>query len=140
MSILIDRAKVSKRIQTDIYSSRSVGVILDTHICGLGHHCRELWPLCRQARLAPILPRQRHTRPLGQSRCRGRQRRGIGYGITQKLIKYGITKLYILSASHGVVKGSKEAVARDMDQATADRTVWMKSDLSDWNGVKDVSD
>lgn len=65
---------------------------------------------------------------------------GIGYGITHTLLEHGVAKLYILSMSHDVVRGSKEAVARDMGQATANRTVWMKCDLSDWNGVKTVSD
>jgi NAD(P)-dependent dehydrogenase (short-subunit alcohol dehydrogenase family) len=42
--------------------------------------------------------------------------------------------------SEDVVKGAKEAVAKDMDQATADRTEWIKCDLADWKGVKEVSD
>ncbi|KAJ5337445.1 retinol dehydrogenase 12 [Penicillium brevicompactum] len=65
---------------------------------------------------------------------------GVGYGITHTLLKHGVAKLFILSVSKDVVSGSKEAVAREMDQATANRIVWMKCDLSDWTGVKDVSD
>jgi len=65
---------------------------------------------------------------------------GIGYGVTHTLLKHNIAKLYILSMSEEVVKGAKEAVAKDLGQAPADKTVWIKCDLADWKGVKDVAE
>lgn len=65
---------------------------------------------------------------------------GIGYGVTHTLLKNNISKLFILSVSEDVVKGAKDAVAKDLGQTFADRTTWMKCDLSDWKLVKDVAE
>lgn len=65
---------------------------------------------------------------------------GIGYGVTHTLLKHNIHKLYILSVSEEVVNDAKEAVAKDLGQEVADRTVWYKCDLADWRHVKDVAE
>ena len=65
---------------------------------------------------------------------------GIGYGVTHTLLKNNISKLFILSVSEDVVKSAKEAVAKDLGQATADKTVWKHCDLSDWKEVSKVAD
>lgn len=65
---------------------------------------------------------------------------GIGYGVTHTLLKHNISKLYILSTTEETVKGAKEAISKDMGKEVADRTCWMKCDLSDWEGVKNVAE
>ncbi|KAI1755265.1 retinol dehydrogenase 12 [Xylaria castorea] len=65
---------------------------------------------------------------------------GIGYGVTYTLLKHNITKLYILSISEEVVKGAKEAIAKELGQAAADRTKWFQCDLSDWKKTKEVAE
>lgn len=65
---------------------------------------------------------------------------GIGYGVTYTLLKHNIAKLYIISTSEDVVKGAKEAIAKDLGKEMADRTVWIQCDLSDWKQVKDVAE
>ncbi|KAM0421381.1 hypothetical protein ACHAPT_010916 [Fusarium lateritium] len=61
---------------------------------------------------------------------------GVGYGITHTLLDRNIHKLYILSVSEEVVKGAKKSVAEELGQEKADRTVWIKCDLSDWAETK----
>lgn len=65
---------------------------------------------------------------------------GIGFGVTYTLLKHNIAKLYILSKSKEVVEGAKEAIAKELGQSVADRTVWMECDLSDWFRVKEVAE
>lgn len=65
---------------------------------------------------------------------------GIGFGVTYTLLKHNIAKLYILSVSREVVEGAKDAIAKELGQSQADRTVWMECDLSDWPRVKEVAE
>lgn len=65
---------------------------------------------------------------------------GIGYGCTYTLLKHNIAKIYILSVSEDVVKGAKDAIAKELGQEAADKTEWMMCDLSDWNRVKDIAE
>ncbi|AEO71931.1 uncharacterized protein THITE_124804 [Thermothielavioides terrestris NRRL 8126] len=65
---------------------------------------------------------------------------GIGFGVTYTLLKHNIAKLFILSKSKEVVDGAKDAMAKELGQDKADRTVWMECDLSDWVRVKDVAE
>jgi NAD(P)-dependent dehydrogenase (short-subunit alcohol dehydrogenase family) len=65
---------------------------------------------------------------------------GIGYGVTHTLLKNKIAKLYILSLSEEVVNSAKTAIAQDMGQDVADRTVWMQCDMGDWKRVKEVAE
>lgn len=65
---------------------------------------------------------------------------GIGYGVTHTLLKHNIAKVFILSVTKEVVEGARAAVAKEMGQATADKTEWMHCDLSDWKEVKDVAE
>lgn len=65
---------------------------------------------------------------------------GIGYGVTHTLLKHNIAKLYILSLSEDVVQSAKDAVAKDLGQAAADKTAWIPCDLSNWKNVKDVAE
>ncbi|XXG99445.1 hypothetical protein Hte_005784 [Hypoxylon texense] len=65
---------------------------------------------------------------------------GIGFGCTHTLLKHNIAKIYILSLSDDVVKGAKGAIAKELGEDMANRTKWMRCDLSDWWGVKDVAD
>lgn len=65
---------------------------------------------------------------------------GIGFGVTHTLLNHNIAKIYILSLSKDVVDGAKVAIAKDMGDEKAKRTVWMKCDLSDWKRVKDVAE
>lgn len=65
---------------------------------------------------------------------------GIGYGVSHTLLKAGIEKLFILSVSQDVVQKAKDAVAQEMGQEVADRTVWLHCDLTDWKEVKDVAE
>lgn len=55
------------------------------------------------------------------------------------MLKHNITEVYILSRSEEVVKGAKEAIAKDLGQAAADRTKWLQCDLSDWKKTKEVA-
>ncbi|KAI0206384.1 oxidoreductase bli-4 [Astrocystis sublimbata] len=64
---------------------------------------------------------------------------GIGYGATYTLLRHNITKLYILSMSKEVVDGAKEAIAKDVGQAAADKTTWYQCDTSDWPRVKAIA-
>lgn len=65
---------------------------------------------------------------------------GIGFGVAHTLLKHNIAKIYILSVSKEVVEGAKDAVAEELGQDKADRTVWMQCDLSDWPRVKEVAE
>lgn len=65
---------------------------------------------------------------------------GIGYGCTHTLLKHNVAKVYILSISDDVVKGAKGAIAKELGEDKANRTTWMKCDISDWWGVKDIAD
>ncbi|OTB13073.1 hypothetical protein K445DRAFT_320263 [Daldinia sp. EC12] len=65
---------------------------------------------------------------------------GIGYGCTHTLLKHNIAKVYVLSISEDAVKGAKEAIAKELGQAAADRTQWIQCDLSDWKRVKEVAE
>ncbi|KAI1811381.1 oxidoreductase bli-4 [Poronia punctata] len=65
---------------------------------------------------------------------------GIGYGITSTLLKHNIAKIYILSVSESVVKGAKDAIAKDIGQGAADKTVWFQCDLTDWGRTMKVAD
>jgi NAD(P)-dependent dehydrogenase (short-subunit alcohol dehydrogenase family) len=64
---------------------------------------------------------------------------GIGYGVTYTLLKHNIDKIYILSTSEEVVNGAKEAIAKELGQAAADKTSWIQCDLTDWKRTKDVA-
>ncbi|KAI1306912.1 oxidoreductase bli-4 [Xylaria venustula] len=64
---------------------------------------------------------------------------GIGYGITHTLLKHNVSKVYILSTSEEVVKGAKEAIAKELGQAAADKTYWFQCDLSDWKKTQEVA-
>lgn len=65
---------------------------------------------------------------------------GIGYGTSHTLLSHNISKLFILSISADVVAQSKDAVAKELGQQYADRTIWMKCDLTDWKQTKDVAE
>jgi len=65
---------------------------------------------------------------------------GIGFGVTYTLLKHNIAKVYILSMSREVVEGAKDAIAKELGQSKADRTVWMECDLSDWLRVKRIAE
>ncbi|KAG7294651.1 putative oxidoreductase bli-4, mitochondrial [Staphylotrichum longicolle] len=65
---------------------------------------------------------------------------GIGFGVTYTLLKHNIARLYILSVSREVVEGAKDAIAKELGQSQADRTLWMECDLSDWPRVKEVAE
>ncbi|KAI0408986.1 retinol dehydrogenase 12 [Xylaria palmicola] len=65
---------------------------------------------------------------------------GIGYGVTHTLLQHNIAKIYILSTSEEVVRGAKEAIARDLGQDVADRTQWFQCDLSDWKKTMEVAE
>lgn len=65
---------------------------------------------------------------------------GIGFGVTYTLLKHNIAKLYILSVSEETVEGAKDAIAKELGQDKADRTVWMQCDLGDWRRVKEVAE
>lgn len=65
---------------------------------------------------------------------------GIGYACTHTLLTKGIEKVFILSVSKEVVDGAKDAIAKDLGQEYANKTVWIQCDLSDWKRVAEVSD
>ena len=65
---------------------------------------------------------------------------GIGFGVTYTLLKHNIAKVYILSVSKEVVEGAKDAVAKELGQDKAGRTIWLQCDLSDWPRVKEVAE
>ncbi|KAI0899577.1 NAD(P)-binding protein [Annulohypoxylon nitens] len=65
---------------------------------------------------------------------------GIGYGCTYTLLKHNIGKVYILSVSEEVVIGAKDAIAKELGQEAANRTKWIRCDLSDWWKVKHVAE
>ncbi|KAJ4286558.1 putative oxidoreductase bli-4, mitochondrial [Collariella sp. IMI 366227] len=65
---------------------------------------------------------------------------GIGFGVTYTLLKHNIAKLFILSPSQKIVEGAKDAIARELGQDKAHRTIWMQCDLADWARVKEVAD
>lgn len=65
---------------------------------------------------------------------------GIGFGVTYTLLKHDIAKLFILSKSKEVVDGAKDAMAKELGQDKADRTIWLECDLGDWIRVKDVAE
>lgn len=65
---------------------------------------------------------------------------GIGFGCTHTLITHNITKVYILSASEDTVKGAKGAIAKELGEEAANRTVWKQLDMADWKGVKNVAE
>ncbi|KAL0573560.1 putative oxidoreductase bli-4, mitochondrial [Marasmius crinis-equi] len=65
---------------------------------------------------------------------------GIGYGATHTFLKHNIHKLYILSVSPEVVSGAREAIAKELGQEVADRTVWKQCDMADWKKVKEVAE
>jgi len=54
---------------------------------------------------------------------------GIGYGTSHTLLSRNISKLYILSMSEDVVKGSLEAVKKEMGEEVANRTKWIQCDM-----------
>lgn len=60
--------------------------------------------------------------------------------MTYTLLKHNISKVFILSVSEDVVRGAQGAVAKELGQEYADRTVWMRCDLSDWKEVKDIAE
>ncbi|KAI1209528.1 NAD(P)-binding protein [Annulohypoxylon truncatum] len=63
---------------------------------------------------------------------------GIGFGCTHTLLKHNIGKVYILSVSEE--EGAKDAIAKQLGQQAADKTRWIRCDLSDWWKVKDVAE
>ncbi|KAJ3540206.1 hypothetical protein NM208_g5162 [Fusarium decemcellulare] len=65
---------------------------------------------------------------------------GIGYGVTHTLLEHDIRKLFILSVSEEVVRGAKKSVAEELGQDKADRTEWIKCDLSDWDETKKAAE
>ncbi len=65
---------------------------------------------------------------------------GIGYGLTHTLLSHNIAKLFILSVSEDVVKGSLEAIKQEMGEATAKKVTWLQLDLSDWKKTKETAD
>ncbi|KAG5927517.1 putative oxidoreductase bli-4, mitochondrial [Claviceps africana] len=65
---------------------------------------------------------------------------GIGYGVSHTLLTHNIDKLFILSMSADVVRDAKDAIAQEMGQEKADKTVWLQCDLADWKRVKDVAE
>ncbi|KAJ8083495.1 hypothetical protein PM082_009369 [Marasmius tenuissimus] len=65
---------------------------------------------------------------------------GIGYGATHTFLKHNISKLYILSLSEETVQGAQNAIAQDLGQEAADKTVWKQCDMGDWKRVKEVAD
>lgn len=64
---------------------------------------------------------------------------GIGYACTHTLLNRDVAKIFILSVSKEVVDGAKAAIAKDLGQEKADRTIWIQCDLSDWKRVAEVS-
>ncbi|KAI0390377.1 retinol dehydrogenase 12 [Xylariaceae sp. FL0594] len=65
---------------------------------------------------------------------------GVGYGVTYTLLKHNVSRVYILSVSDEVVRGAKDAIAKELGQAAADRTTWFRCDLTDWERTKQVAD
>ncbi|KAF2970637.1 hypothetical protein GQX73_g2928 [Xylaria multiplex] len=65
---------------------------------------------------------------------------GIGYGVTYTLLAHNIAKVYILSISEEVVKAAKEAIAKNLGQAAADKIRWFQCDLADWKKTKRVAE
>ncbi|KAF7553720.1 hypothetical protein G7046_g7027 [Stylonectria norvegica] len=65
---------------------------------------------------------------------------GIGYGVTYTLLKHNISKLYVISVDDAVVQSAKAEVAKELGQEKADRTEWIKCDLSNWSDLKAVAD
>ncbi|KAF5022671.1 hypothetical protein F66182_5219 [Fusarium sp. NRRL 66182] len=61
---------------------------------------------------------------------------GIGYGVTHTLLDHNISKLFILSLSEEIVNGARKAVAQELGRDKADRTEWIKCDLSNWAETK----
>lgn len=64
---------------------------------------------------------------------------GIGYGVTYTLLKNNIEKVFILSLSEDVVRGAQDAVAKELGQEAADKTVWIQCDMGDWKRVIEVA-
>jgi NAD(P)-dependent dehydrogenase (short-subunit alcohol dehydrogenase family) len=46
----------------------------------------------------------------------------------------------MLSTSEEVVKEAKGAIAKELGQEAADKTIWYQCDMSDWKRVKDVAE
>ncbi|KAL0572731.1 hypothetical protein V5O48_009231 [Marasmius crinis-equi] len=65
---------------------------------------------------------------------------GIGYGATWTFLRHNVHRLYILSVSPEVVSGAKEAIANELGQEAADRTIWKQCDMADWKRVEEVAE
>ncbi|KAI1505205.1 hypothetical protein F5X99DRAFT_405095 [Biscogniauxia marginata] len=65
---------------------------------------------------------------------------GIGYACTYTLLEHNIAKVYILSVSEDAAQGAREAIAKDLGRAAADKTRWIQCDLSDWKRTKDAAE
>lgn len=57
---------------------------------------------------------------------------GIGYGCTHTLLSHNISKLFILSQREDIASDAIKAIAEEMGEDKADRVVFMRCDLADW--------
>ncbi|KAL0563569.1 hypothetical protein V5O48_018497 [Marasmius crinis-equi] len=65
---------------------------------------------------------------------------GIGYGTTWTFLRHNVHKLYLLCASPEIVPGAREAIANELGQVAADRTIWKHCDMADWKRVEQVAE
>jgi len=65
---------------------------------------------------------------------------GVGYGCTYTLLNHNVKKLYVFSVSQEVVDGAKQAITSELGQDKAERTHWLRCDLSDWARTGEVAE
>jgi len=64
---------------------------------------------------------------------------GIGYGCTHTLLSHNISKLFIISQSEDIASDAINAISQEMGKEKADRVIWMKCDLSDWEQTGQIA-
>jgi NAD(P)-dependent dehydrogenase (short-subunit alcohol dehydrogenase family) len=64
---------------------------------------------------------------------------GIGYGVTWTLLSRNISKVFILSVNEETAKACKQTIQEDMDEDMVNRTIWIKSELSDWKQIPEAA-
>ena len=65
---------------------------------------------------------------------------GIGYGATHTFLNKGIKKLFVISVDKEVADGAKKAIAEELGQDAADRTIWLHLDLADWTAIPKIAE
>jgi NAD(P)-dependent dehydrogenase (short-subunit alcohol dehydrogenase family) len=60
---------------------------------------------------------------------------GIGYGATHTLLTKNISKLFILSQDEKLIKEAQQAIASELGEEKASRTVLIHCDLGDWKAI-----